>query len=216
MPIKFLTKALIMILVLSFFQTHLTAQEYSNKESSIFCFTLGLTSSNLINDSIHYKAGILFNGGCTYSLALNDKLNVEMELLYTGKAFKTESPIIKYRYFFVDIPLFIQVNLSPNIRANIGGQYSIATNGMYSVLDTGGANGVKSYPLSAIKPVDCSFLLGGEFDLNKDLALGVRYTVSGSAFFEKNAINFGVFQISVKYAAIKTYKVFMHKKKSQQ
>lgn len=204
------------LLVLSFFQSELNAQTYSNKESSIFSFTVGLTSSNLIKDSIDYKSAIMLNGGLTYSLTLNKWLNAEVELLYTGKAIKTDSPIIKYRHFFLDIPLFAQIKLSESIRINVGGQFSIATNSRYVMSDTGSASGVKKYKMEPIKPYDYGFLLGAEFDLNKSISLGARYTLSGSTFFEKNATNFGVFQFSVKYSPIRTYKVFFGRKEEQQ
>jgi hypothetical protein len=216
MRIHFTKKALILILVLSFFGIAGRAQTYTNKESSIFSFTAGFTSSNLIKDSVSYKPGIMLTGGLAYSLMLNKWFNVELELLYTGKAFKTESPIIKYRHFFVDIPLFAQVNLSESIRLNLGGQYSIATNSLYVASDPGTSSGVKKYKMDPIKDSDYGFLFGAEIDLNKSIALGARYTLSGSAFFEENGVNFGVFQLSVKYSPIKTYRVFFGKKGEQQ
>jgi hypothetical protein len=215
MRIHFSRTTIITLLMLVSFISATTAQTYSNKESSIFSFTAGLTSSNLIKDSVHYKSAIMLTGGVTYSVMLNKLLNMEIELLYTGKAFKTDSPIIKYRYFFVDIPLFAQINLSENIRVNVGGQYSIPASSYYVMSDTTTSNGVKSYKTSALKAYDYGFLLGTEFDLNKNFSIGARYTISGSTFFEKNAINFGVFQFSVKYSPIKTYKVFFKKKEEE-
>jgi hypothetical protein len=75
---------------------------------------------------------------------------------------------------------------------------------------------VKSYKTDILKRGDYGFLLGGEIDLNKKITIGARYTVSGSAFFDKNAVSFGVFQFSVKYSVIKSYKVLFGKKEVQQ
>jgi hypothetical protein len=208
-------KAFLFVLLYLSIQLNGVAQVYSNKESSIFSFTAGMTSSNLLKDSIHYKPGISFCGGFSYSVMLNDRLNAEIELLYTGKAFKKESPIIKYRYFFVDIPLMLQVNLSENIRMNIGVQYSIATNAQYVTLDTNSTSGIHTYKASPVKSADYGFLGGAEIDLSKSISLGARYTISGSTFFEKNGVNFGVFQLSIKYSPIKTYRVFFPKKEAQ-
>ncbi len=211
MQIHFFKKALIVVLMLSLFETSLFAQSYSNKPSSIFSFTLGLTSTNLIKDAAGYKSGILFNGGFVYSLTLNNHLNVAMEALYTGKAFKMDSPLIKYRYYYMDVPLYVQWKLGDNVRINAGGYYSIATNSQQIVLDSNKPNGVRINKVGAVKPTDYGFLLGVEFDINKSIGLGARYSLSGSTFFEKNAVNFGVFQFSVKYSPIKTYKVFFGK-----
>jgi len=215
MRIEFLKKALIATLVLSFFTTGIFAQTYSNKPSSILSFTIGMTSTNLIKDTVKYSSGIMFNGGFAYSVMLNRRLNVAIEALYTGKGFKTDSPIVKFRYFYVDIPLYAQINLGENFRINAGAQYSIATNSQMISIDNSKTNGVRVDAIPAIKPSDYGFLLGAEIDLSKSISLGARYTMSGSLFFEKNAINFGVFQFSVKYSPIKTYKVFFNKEKEQ-
>jgi len=212
MQIYFFRKTLIVTFVLNIFGTALFAQSYSTKPSSVFSFTLGLTSSNLIKDTVSYKSGILFNGGVAYSLTLNDHFNIAMEALYSGKAFKTESPVVKYRCYYFDIPLYAQLKLSESIRINAGAQYSIAAGTKKVVLDSTKPSGTRADKISAIKPADYGFLLGAEFDINKFIGIGARYTLSGSTFFEKSAINFGVFQFSVKYSPIKTYKVFFGKK----
>jgi hypothetical protein len=216
MQIYFSRKILITVLMFSLFQASVSAQTYSNKVSSVLSFTAGLTSSNLINDSIAFRSGILFSGGLSYSLMLTDKLNIALEVLYTGKAFKNDSPIIKYRYYFVDIPLFAQLKLGESIRFNLGLQYSIPTNSNVITIDPGNANGVNVQRTNAIKPADYGFLGGVELDVGKRFALGARYTISASAFFQKNETNFGVFQLSFIYSPIKTYQVFFGKKEAQQ
>jgi len=207
--------ALIGLFLLSPGLAPLSAQTYSNKESSILSFTAGVTSSNLLNDSIHFKPGILFHGGLAYSLMLNERLNAGIEVQYTGKAFKNESPIIKYRYYFVDIPLYLQLKLGGSIRVNAGGFYSIATNSQVVTIDPSKANGVNATKINALKPTDYGFLAGVEFDVSKDIAISARYSISGSTFFQKNEPNFGVFQLSLKYSPIRTYQVFFHRKEEQ-
>jgi len=204
------------LLVLSFFQPSISAQTYSNKASSVFSFKVGLTSSNLFHDSVSYKSAIMLNAGFAYSLRINDRVNAGIELLYTGKAFKTDSPIIKYRNFFVDVPLFAQINLSESIRLEAGGQYSIATTAHYVRSDTTTTSGVKKIKTDPVRSFDYGFLLGVEFDLNKNIALGARYTISGPLLFDKNDPGFGVFQFSIKYSPIRTYKVFFGKKEEKQ
>jgi hypothetical protein len=215
-PVRFFKKALIALMLCISCITALHSQVYSNKESSILFFSAGITSSNLLKDSMHFKPGILFHGGIGYSVVLNDRFNVAAEVQYTGKGFKNESPIIKYRYFFVDVPLYAQVKFGESIRINAGVQYSVATNSQVVVIDPSKANGVNIINSAAAKPSDYSFLLGAEVDITKSFSLAARYSVSGSTFFVKNDINFGVFQFSVKYAAIKTYQVFFHKKDLKQ
>lgn len=212
---KYFNKRLITLFFFIIIRALLYAQEkvqYSNKPFSKFSFTVGLTTSDLIKDSINYAPGILFNGGFIYSLTLSDKLNANIELLYSGKAIKIDEPIIKFRYYYVDIPLYAQIKLSENIKGNVGGQFSKFTNSTVTILDGTSTNGVNALKHKNIKDMDYVFLLGAEFDLNDNLTLEVRYSLSASTFFEKNKANFSVFQVSFNYTAIKTYRQFFHMK----
>lgn len=211
MQIYFSRKALPFVM-LAFFSAPLFAQTYSNKPSSVFSFTVGLTSTKLLKDDKGYKSGILFNGGVAYSVMLSGRFNVAAELLYTGKAFKSEDPVVKYRNYFLDIPLYAQLKLGENIRINAGAQYSVGTNSQVVGLSSTNTSGVDVQHVKPVKATDYGFLLGAEFDISKSIAIGARYTVSGSAFFEQHALNFGVFQFCIIYSPIKTYRVFFGSK----
>lgn len=189
---------------------------YSNTESSTFSFTVGMTNSNLINDSVKYRTGTLFNGGFIYTIVLSDKLNVGLEALYTGKAFRNESPLIKYRYFYIDVPLYLQYKLSESVRFNLGAQYSSFTNSKIVILDGQSTSGVKVQPYTNIKPADVGVLFGAEVDLSKNLSLAARYTISTSTFYQKNSINFGVFQVSLNYAVYRSHKQFLNRHKEKE
>lgn len=210
----YFNKALIVILVLFLLSGKGYAQTYSNKESCHYGFSLGMTSSNLLKDSVKFKSGILFSGGLVYNLALSEKLNLGVELLYTGKAFKSDSPIIKYRFYYVDLPVYLQYNLTEGIRLNLGGQYSKFINSNLTKIDGygKGGNGSHTFEHENIKDMDYSFLLGAEIDLGKNLVLGARYTISGSTFFEQHKPNFGVFQLNLKMVAKRSYKQIFGKK----
>ncbi len=192
----------------------LRAQVYTNTPSSTFSFSIGLTVSDLIKDTLNYTPGILFNGGFVYSLRLSGKLNATVELLYTGKAVKTDNPIVKYRFMYVDIPFYINYNLNENFRVNVGVQYSIFTNSIVSQIDGSNKNGVNNIKYKNIKNNDFSFLLGAEMDLNEKLTFTIRYTLSESTFFGKSKPNFGVFNLAFRYPLSSTYKQFFSKKEN--
>jgi hypothetical protein len=192
------------------------SQTYSNKVSSILSFNAGMTSSNIINDKIDSRSGISYSAGLGYYLMLNDRFNAGIELLYTGKAFKTESPIVKFRYYYADIPLVLQMKFGENLRLNAGAQYSYSTNSHMIILDPSKPNGVRSTKISAIKINDYSVLGGLEFDINDLICVGARYTISTSAFLDSKETAFSVFMVSVKYSPVKTYKVLFRKKETQQ
>jgi len=175
-----------------------------------------MTSSNLLKDSVKYRPGIFFGGGFVYTVSLSERFNVGLEALYTGKAFNRESPIIKYRYFYLDIPLYLQYKLGENIRFNLGGQYSGATNSKIIQLNSVSKSGVNVQTYSNIKGGDPAFLAGLEVDLAENLSLMARYTVSTSTFFNKGSVNFGVFMFGFNYAVYRSHRQFLHKDKTKE
>jgi opacity protein-like surface antigen len=207
-------KKSIAVLVLFLFAVSASAQVYSNKEFSRFSFTGGMTSSRLLHDSISYKPAISFGGGFRYSVRLSDQLNIGIEALYTGKAFKTEAPIIKYRYFYIDIPLYLQYKLGESVRFNFGGQASAFTNSKVELLDGSNSSGVNVKNYKSIKAMDYSALGGVEFDFTDDISMGLRYTVSTSTFFRKYQPNFSVFEVSFNYVVYRSHRE--HGKKEQE
>lgn len=206
-------KALILIVVFCFFSRTVFSQDvYSNKESATFAFTVGLTSSDLYRDTINYSAGILFNGGFVYTLTFSDKLNGGIELLFTGKALRKEKPLTKYRFGYIDIPLYLQYKFSDGIKANLGIQYSKMLDANYLNIDPSQANGMHKKPLDSNLDNDYGVLLGAEIHLNKNLELAARYTLSAKSFVDKSTPYFGVFQLSFKYIVYRSYKQYFHKK----
>ncbi|MDQ3047014.1 MAG: PorT family protein [Bacteroidota bacterium] len=208
-------RAFLTFLLVSFFASA-RSQVYSENESATFSFTAGLTSSNLYNDSVSYKSGILFNGGLVYSLTLSPRINIAAEALLTGKAFKTDSPIVKYRFYYADIPLYAQLKFNEDVRLNLGGQFSKYLSSNSSKSDTAQTNGVTSVKFKNIKDIDLGFLAGIEVDINKNLTMAARYTISSDSFFNKDKVSFGVFQFSFRYCAWRSYKQFFAKKEASQ
>ncbi len=179
---------------------------YSNKASSTFAFSLGMTSTGLYRDTVSYQQGILFNGGFVYIHSLTEKSNIGVELLYSGKAFKRSSPIIKYRFGYIDLPVYYQYKFSDNIMADIGGQYSKYISSKYYYLDGSRAGGVHPEALSTNLSDDIGILVGVELGLAKNLFISARYTFSTKPFLDKTSAYLGVFQFSFKYVIFRNYK----------
>ncbi len=205
------SKALIFLLVLCFFTNSVRSQiVYSNKETASFAFTLGMTSSNLYNDSIKFNSGILFNAGFVYALALAEKSKIGAEILLTGKAFKKENPIVKYRTGFVDVPLYYQYNFSDDFKFNIGVQYSKKIFAHQVVFDGSKKSGTNKLPFNSNIDSDFGVLAGLEFNLLENFNLGARYTVSTNVFSSGKSY-FGVFQFSIKYYTWRSHKQYFNK-----
>jgi hypothetical protein len=208
-------KSLAVLVVCCLFSISVFSQTvYSNKESSTFSFTVGLTSSNLFHDTIGYSSDIYFNAGFMYTVVCSDKLNVGIEVLYTGKAVKKELPLTKYRFTYIDLPIYLQYKFSENIRANLGIQYSKLIDSQYSYLDGSNASGMHSKSLDTRLGNDYGVLLGAEIDITKNITIAGRYTLSTKSFLDKASPYFGVFQFSISYVAFRSYKQFFHKKES--
>ena len=208
-------KVIVATVLLCLFSFTTFSQVYSNKESSTFSFTLGMTSSNLIKDTVAHKPGILCNAGFIETVVLSDRFNIGLEVLYTGKAFKDDARTVKYRYFYLDVPLYLQYKASESIRFNLGAQFSQFVNSKIVVIDGAAATGINVKPYNNIKPADYSFLAGAEIDLNDNIVLAARYTISTSTFFEKKGTNFGVFQCSLNFAIYRSHKQLFNRNKEK-
>jgi len=184
---------------------------YSSKEQSTFTFNVGLTTTGEYRDTISYTQGVLFSGGATYLFAVSDKSNIGIEASYIGKAFKRSNPIIKYRYFYVEIPLFYQYKFSENIRGNIGIQYSKYLNSYYYYLDGSQNTGVHKLPLNTKLGDDYGLLLGLDIGILKNFYLGARYSISTSSFLENNTPYMGTFQFTLRAVVFRGYKQLFNK-----
>ena len=172
-------KALILVLVLYFFiNTSFSQTIYSNKESSTFGLTVGMTSSNLYRDTIKYDPAISFTGGLVYVLSITEKSNVGLELLYTGKVVKKSKPITRFNFSYIDLPIYYQRKISDNIRIDAGIQYSIFANSKFDTLDGSKASGVHFQPLKTKMGNDFGVLAGLEFGITKNFFVSARYTLS--------------------------------------
>lgn len=168
---------------------------------------IGLTSSEIYHDSLTYKTGINFNGGFYYGLMLNDRLNIAIEAMYTGKGVKTDNPLVKYRYYYLDLPLILQIKPIQGFRINIGPQYSKFINSQIVVLDGSSHSGVNVSKYQDLKDQDLGLLLGMELDVTEKLTVAARYTMSSSLFTDKTTPGFGVFNLTFKYSIYSGYQV---------
>lgn len=190
-------------------------QTYTNYPSVTVAPLIGITSTNLYNDSISYKPGILFSGGFYTGIRLHEKLDLGIELSYTGKAVKTDDPLTKYRFYYVDLPVYLQYKPIPGFRINFGGQYSKFTNSQITNIDGSTSSGSKTEKYINIKDQDFAFMAGADIDINEKLSVGARYTLSTSTFIDPQLINFGVFSLSFKYVLYRSYRVLFPKKETK-
>lgn len=207
-------KALILTLVLCFFSFFVRSQIiYTNKETASFGFTVGLTSSNLYNDTIAFKSGTLFLGGFAYSLTLTERTKLGVDLFLSGKAFKKDDPIVKFRYGYVDLPVYLQYHFTDDIKLNIGAQYSKYVFSQRASIDGSKKTGVRTEKINSDIDNDIALMGGFEFNFLKDLNLGARYTYSINAF-SKGKPYFGVFQLNLKYYVWRSNKQYFGKNRT--
>ncbi len=209
----FYTKALTVMLVLCFITNGVNSQTvYSNKEYSRLSLFVGMTSSDLYNDTINYTSGIFFSGGFNYTIRLSEKMNIGIDLIYSGRAVKKDSPIIKYRYGYLAIPIYAQLKFSENLRANLGLEYAKFLNSQYSYIDGSKKNGMHIQSFRSNLDNDYGLLAGLEIDIKKDFTLAGRYTYSLKGITNSQSAYFGVFQLSFAYVLNRSHKQIFGKK----
>lgn len=211
--ISFQKKALTLMLVLCFFFLSSKAQTvYSNKEFSRLGLYVGMTSSNLYRDTINYSSGILASGGFSYSLWLNDRVNIALDLIYSGRALKRDSPITKYRFGYITVPLYAQYKFSESLRLNLGFDYSQYLNSQIATIDGSKKSGMNVQSFRSNLDSDYGVLAGMELDIKKDFTIGARYSYSIKSITDNNSSYFGVFQFSIGYVMYRSHKQIFGKK----
>lgn len=206
-------KALTFLLVLFLYANFSKSQTvYSNKEYARLGVFVGMTSSNLYRDTINYSSGIFVSGGLNYSMWLNDKLNLGVDLMYSGRSVKKESPIIKYRFGYLSVPVYLQYKFSENFRLNLGFEYSKFLNSQYSFIDGSKTSGMHIQSFSSNLDNDYGAFGGIEIDVKKDFTFATRYTYSLKSVTDTKSPYFGVFQFSFGYVINRSHKQVFGKK----
>jgi hypothetical protein len=147
-----------------------------------------------------------------YAMWLNDRLNLGIDLLYSGRSVKKDSPIIKYRFGYLSIPIYLQYKFSENFRLNLGIDYSKFLNSQYSFIDGSKKNGMHIQSFSSNLDNDYGVLGGIEMDLKKDFTIAARYTYSLKSITDNKSAYFGVFQLSFGYVINHSHKQLFGKK----
>ena len=186
---------------------------YSSKEQSRIGFIVGMTASQLYRDTMKYEAGIFFNAGLNYALSFSDKSNISIDLNLSGITVKRSNPIIKYRFFYIELPIYYQYKFSDNFRLNLGLQYSQPAFTESDSLD--GAKGIVAVTRKSFSTKmgsDLGVLAGIEFDITPNLTMATRYTISAKSFGTTSDPYFGVFNVSFKIVLYHGYREIIHKK----
>lgn len=180
---------------------------YSSDPTSAIVFSGGITSSNVLNDSVTPSSSVIaLMGGLNYRLMLSEKLSLNAGLLYAGKGYKREKPEEKYRYYYLDLPLYLQYHVVPDVKIDLGAQYSVFSMGNVTVLDDSKSSGVNHKRISALKPNDYGLLAGLNLSMGKNFDLAAHYYLSLSAFQKAfSPGDFSVFNVQLQYYMVKFY-----------
>lgn len=189
---------------------------YSSEPTSAIIFTGGMTSSNVLNDSVSASSPVLaLMGGLKYRYLISEKFSINAGALYSGKGYKREKLVEKYRYYYLDIPLYFQYHIVPDIKIDLGAQYSIFSMGNVTLLDDSKSSGVNHKRIAALKPNDYGLLAGINLKMHDNFDIAAQYYLSLSAF--QKAVSpgdFSVFSLQLQYYMVKFYNA--GKKKEEQ
>jgi hypothetical protein len=179
---------------------------YSSDPASAILFCGGITSSNVLNDTASSNNVVSLMGGLKYRIILSEKFNLNLGAVYTGKGYKREKPIQKFRYYYLDIPLYLQYHLVQDVRIDLGAQYSVFSMGNITVIDDSKSSGVNHQRISALRPNDYGLRAGINIKMHDNFDLAAQYYLSLSAL-QKAASpgDFSVFNVHLQYYMVKFY-----------
>jgi hypothetical protein len=197
-------KKVLLLPVLFFIALTCYSQKYYSADpTSSILFNVGISSSAFVNDTAKFARLVGYTGGLMYSKAISEKFNVYLAGMYSLKGYKRESPVEKHRHYFLDIPLYFQFKPSPDIRFDLGAQYSLFSFSTVTILDGAKSNGfntIRNNKKLGSSPY--SGLAGIDIRLHDNFDMAARYTFSLS---KKADGMFSIFELQLHYYMIQFY-----------
>ncbi len=162
---------------------------------------VGMNITNVSNiDGSKAKTGLTF--GVTSAMDLDDKMGVDVELLFSrqGYTYKADDYKFKERYSYLNIPILCRYTIMENIdlKAGLQAGFLLAANYREKIGDTrykGKLTGVKTFDLAL--PIGASYLLE-----QHNVALDLRYNIGLTNIYDTGSSNKhrnSNFTISVQY-----------------
>jgi hypothetical protein len=198
-------RLLIALFIISLAALQASAQKYYTSDpSGSIIFAAGFNNSSLLTDTADHASIKTPFAGLMYNHVISERFNLNMGVSYIAKGYKNEKLHMKHRYFYAEMPVYLQYKLGDDIRFDIGAQYSLFTNATTTYLDgdkDGGQNSI--HDNIALKRTDPSAMLGAELKISDSFDLAARYTRSFSSF--KKELGFSSFQLQLHYRMISFY-----------
>jgi hypothetical protein len=198
-------KKLIWIVALSFEANCTFAQRYyTNESAGSIMFVAGFNSSRLLTDTADNPGLKTPLAGLMYSYYPKGQFNISIGAIYAAKGYKQEKLHESHRYFYVDIPLYVQYKLSDDIRFDLGGQCSLFTASATSYLDGSSQQGAKTvWGSQSLIKNDLGIVGGVDIKLGDNFDLTAHYSRSFAAF--QNKTGFDSFELHLHFYMVKFY-----------
>lgn len=180
-------------------------RHYTGEPSSSIFLQGGMTSSDVVHDGAASRRIVSPTAGLVYRLSAHKKINVNLGLQLAGRGFQADKPISKYRFYYFDVPFYMQYKLSDDLRFDFGAQYSTFISGRSTVLDGTKTNGITKIKAgTALIPTEVSSFLGIDFRVFDDVDLSARYVLSLDAFQKQPSFN--SIELRLSYTMVSFYK----------
>lgn len=167
--------ALTLFLTVSFGALH--AQD--NNVNTEYGIKGGFNMSNLYsNDANDDNVLYGFNAGLYATLPISDFIAIQPELLFTTKGAKLEynnalaSGNSKFRLNYIEVPLLVRVNITPNFNVHAGGYASYLVSS--KVTGSGDFNFEQEIDTDDLNKFDAGLSAGVGVDFNP-VSIGLRY-----------------------------------------
>jgi len=136
--------------------------------------TIGINSTKFTQDTSDYKSSTLIFGGISTSHELMNKLDLQLQGLFSSKGSENKSPSYKLRNNYVDLRILPHYKISPNFHLVGGLQFSALVSSNKTRLSN---EGKQKEQLNDFKAMNVAFPLGIELELQKGIDFGVSYNI---------------------------------------
>lgn len=113
--------------------------------------------------------------GLDFAFVYTDNLRLNTGAFYNMRGVKKTIPFEKYRFSYVELPLFVSVSIAPDLWFEAGGRASYLMKYEYGTLDGSKSSGVGYTELVKPEMFNFGFVFGAHTKIKDKLSMYIRY-----------------------------------------
>lgn len=161
----------VIVLVAILFSLH---QIKAQNKEVVTSLTGGISFGKLVSDQEREYLKMPFVG-LNFGFPLSPKATLNAGAMFNIRGEKTTIPFQKWRYSYIELPLFVQVEVLEDLRFEVGGRGSYLQKYEFGELNGSSNSGIGYIDLEKPEVFNFGFVFGLHSKLSENLSMYLRY-----------------------------------------